>query len=218
MVHAKETQQITVTQSSPQTFTPSPGSTINIHVYGVGSVTIQFSSAPPTSLQGSVTSNNTVVMPVVGELQIENVTNVTSITFQGNLKVNVETRAIGVINVEPQVNLETHKQISVSVSSGSISSVVINEQPSVAQSVFYVGDKDITFVGSGVSFTVSDYDPVNNSPAGTSITVNLVTQSREAEYPPTGSTLLQSRTGYIYLSNFQGSGTFNIFLSGNGNG
>jgi len=213
MVHAKERQEITVTQSSPQTFAPSPGSAINIHVHGMGSVTIQFSSAPPTSLQEFVTSNNTVVIPVVGELEIEKLTNVTSITFQGNLKVNIETHAIGVINVQAKVNLKTHKYINVSVSNDSISSVVINGQPSVVQSVFYVGDRNIAFVGSGVSFTVSDYDPVTNSPAGTSITVNLVTQSGEAEYPPTGSTLLKSRTGYIYLSNFQGSGTFNIFLS-----
>jgi len=207
-------QPIIVSGTTPQIITVPPGSAVNIHAHGQGTITITFSTTPPSSL-AQFTSGNTVTIPVIGELVLNGLTGVSQISFTGNLSVNVEQRAVGLIQIAPEIKKPVHSNISLTISSGTISAATVDNETSAPINILFVDSANIAFSGSGVSFAVSDYDPLANAPTGVPINVNL-TGTGLSEYP-SGSTLLQSRTGYIILSNITGTGTVNIYLTGGDN-
>jgi len=148
---------------------------------------------------------------VIGELVLNGLTGVSQISFTGNLSVNVEQRAVGLIQIAPEIKQPVHNNISLTISSGTISAATVDNETSAPTNILFVDSANITFSGSGVSFTVSDYDPLANAPTGVPINVDL-TGTGLSEFPSDG-TILQSRTGYIILTNITGTGTMNIYLT-----
>ena len=214
MVHFIRQIKVSITPTSaPQTIPVDPATQVEIHAEGNGTLVITFARSVPSQVAQFAVANNQVKIPVVGEIKLV-LYGVANITVSGNLEVEIKTRAFGVLEVPSQVEVklpQVENTISVQVSNGTITNVVSGGSQVPPSQIIHVGFDPITFVGSGVSFSVQDYDPISGQPAGAPITVNLTgTSQYEAEYP-SGSTIIRSRTGYIYISNLQGSGYFYIF-------
>ena len=213
MVHFRHEINIQVTQTSPQTITVNPTQLVNIEANGNGTITITFATTVPQPLSQFAVSNNQVKIPVVGEVQLR-LLGVTNISASGNLNINVQEQAQGILEIPAQIQTklpQVQNVISVQVTNNTIQNVTVDGQPIPPTNIIHVGFEPITFVGYNVSFVVQDYDPITNLPAGSPLQVNLQgSSSVEAEYP-TGSTVLASRTGFIVISNITGSGYFHIF-------
>ena len=211
MVYVKRQINVQVSPGTPQTITVSPSQLVSIDASGNGSLTITFVTSVPQSLSSFATSSNTVTIPVIGKVSLV-LSNVSKIIVSGALEVKIDEQVQGILETPSQIKVEvpSFSNISVSVSNNSIASVTINGQPVGPVNVINVGFEPITFVGSGVSFSVQDYDPITGLPVGQPVAVNLPSGTSESEYP-TGSQILSSRTGYIIITNVSGSGYFYIF-------
>ena len=211
MVHFKQQINVQVSPGTSKTITVSPSQLISIDASGNGSLTITFAISVPQSLSSFATSSNTVTIPVIGKVSLV-LSNVSKIIVSGALEVKIDEQVQGILETPSQIKVEvpSFSNISVSVSNNSIASVTINGQPVGPVNVINVGFEPITFVGSGVSFSVQDYDPITGLPVGQPVAVNLPSGTSESEYP-TGSQILSSRTGYIIITNVSGSGYFYIF-------
>ena len=213
MVHFLHEVNVQTSQTTPQTINVNPTEQVTIKAEGNGVIVITFARTVPQPLSQFATSNNQVKIPVTGEVKLT-LYGVSSITFSGAMNVKIEQKALGVIEVPSKIEVklpQIENVVTVQVSNGTITNVVSNGSQVPASQIIHVGFDPITFVGSGVSFTVQDYDPITGQPAGSPISVNLTgTSQYEAEYPA-GSTIIRSRTGFIYISNLQGSGYFYIF-------
>jgi hypothetical protein len=211
MVHFKRQINVQVSPGTSKTITVSPSQLISIDASGNGSLTITFATSIPQSLSSFATSSNTVTIPVIGKVSLV-LSNVSEIVVSGSLVVKINEQVQGILETPSQIKVEvpSFSNISVSVSNNSITSVTIDGQPVGPVNVIHVGFEPITFVGSGVSFYVQDYDPITGLPAGQPIAVNLPSGTSESEYP-SGSQILSSRTGYIIITNVSGSGYFYIF-------
>lgn len=211
MVHFRRQFDIQVVTGKTQTVSVNPTQVVKIKAEGNGTLTITFATQVPQQLSQFVTAQNQVTIPVVGEIKLT-LFGVSSITVTGNVVVHVTEEAHGVLQVQPEVEVsDIQNTVTVQVSNNTITSVISKGQQLPPVNIIHVGFEPITFAGSGVSFTVQDYDPVTGVPAGPPIQVNLIgSSSYEAEYP-TGSTVLESRTGFIIISNISGTGYFHIF-------
>jgi len=211
MVHFKRQINVQVSPGTPKTITVSPSQLVSIDASGNGSLTITFATSVPQSLSSFATSSNTITIPVIGKVSLV-LSNVSKIVVSGAVVVKIDEKVQGILETPSQIKVEvpSFSNISVSVSNNSITSVAIDGQPVGPVNVIHVGFEPITFVGSGVSFNVQDYDPITGLPAGQPIAVNLPSGTSEAEYP-SGSQILSSRTGYIIITNVSGSGYFYIF-------
>jgi len=202
---------VQVSPGTSQTITVSPSQLISIDASGNGSLTITFAISVPQSLSSFATSSNTVTIPVIGKVSLV-LSNVSKIIVSGALAVKIDEQVQGILVTPGQIKAEvpSFSSILVSVSNNSITSVTIDGQPVGPVNVIHVGFEPITFVGSGVSFSVQDYDPITGLPVGQPVAVNLPSGTSESEYP-TGSQILSSRTGYIIITNISGTGYFHIF-------
>ena len=211
MVHFRREINVKVSPGTSQTITISPSQLVSIDASGNGSLTITFAVLVPQSLSSFATSFNTVTIPVIGRVSLV-LSNVTKIVASGTLAVKIKEQVQGILVTPSQIKIDvpSFSNISVSVSNNSIASVTIDGQPVGPVNVINVGFEPITFVGSGVSFSVQDYDPITGLPVGQPVAVNLPSGTSESEYP-TGSQILSSRTGYIIITNISGSGYFYIF-------
>jgi hypothetical protein len=211
MVHFRREINVQVSPGTSQTITISPSQLVSIDASGNGSLTITFAVPVPQSLSSFVTSSNTVTIPVIGKVSLV-LSNVSKIVVSGALAVKIDEQVQGILVTPSQIKIDvpSFSNISVSVSNNSIASVTIDGQPVGPVNVINVGFEPITFVGSGVSFSVQDYDPITGLPVGQPVAVNLPSGTSESEYP-TGSQILSSRTGYIIITNVSGSGYFYIF-------
>jgi len=211
MVHFRREINVQVSPGTSQTITVSPSQLISIDASGNGSLTITFAISVPQSLSSFATSSNTVTIPVIGKVSLV-LSNVSKIIVSGALAVKIDEQVQGILVTPGQIKAEvpSFSSILVSVSNNSITSVTIDGQPVGPVNVIHVGFEPITFVGSGVSFSVQDYDPITGLPVGQPVAVNLPSGTSESEYP-TGSQILSSRTGYIIITNISGTGYFHIF-------
>jgi len=211
MVHFRREINVQVSPGTSQTITISPSQLVSIDASGNGSLTITFATSVPQSLSSFATSSNTVTIPVIGKVSLV-LSNVSKIVVSGALAVKIDEQVQGILVTPSQIKIDvpSFSNISVSVSNNSIASVTIDGQPVGPVNVINVGFEPITFVGSGVSFSVQDYDPITGLPVGQPVAVNLPSGTSESEYP-TGSQILSSRTGYIIITNVSGSGYFYIF-------
>jgi len=211
MVHFKRQINVQVSPGTSKTITVSPSQLVSIDASGNGSLTITFATSVPQSLSSFATSSNTVTIPVIGKVSLV-LSNVSKIVVSGALAVKIDEQVQGILVTPSQIKIDvpSFSNISVSVSNNSIASVTIDGQPVGPVNVINVGFEPITFVGSGVSFSVQDYDPITGLPVGQPVAVNLPSGTSESEYP-TGSQILSSRTGYIIITNISGSGYFHIF-------
>jgi len=211
MVNFKRQINVQVSPGTSKTITVSPSQLVSIDASGNGSLTITFATSVPQSLSSFATSSNTVTIPVIGKVSLV-LSNVSKIVVSGALAVKIDEQVQGILVTPGQIKAEvpSFSSISASVSNNSITSVTIDGQPVGPVNVINVGFEPITFVGSGVSFSVQDYDPITGLPVGQPVAVNLPSGTSESEYP-TGSQILASRTGYIIITNISGTGYFNIF-------
>lgn len=200
----------------------SPASKIHLVVNGVGYLEITFATEVPVSLAQYKISSNTVKIPVFGGLSLD-LTNVVSIKPVG-VVAQLEEHYSGVAGVTAvKVSHKLIKHILLNISSNSVTNIQLDENqvPPVQNPVFFVGDANIEFVGYGVSFNVQDYDPLSQVPAGNAVYIDLTNGSSTnfAEAPANaGIQILKSYTGFIMLSNFNGTGVVHIFLSSGANG
>jgi hypothetical protein len=211
MVHFKRQINVQVSPGTSKTITVSPSQVVSIDASGNGSLTITFATSVPQSLSSFATSSNTVTIPVIGKVSLV-LSNVSKIVVSGALAVKIDEQVQGILVTPGQIKAEvpSFSSILVSVSNNSITSVTIDGQPVGPVNVIHVGFEPITFVGSSVSFSVQDYDPITGLPVGQPVAVNLPSGTSESEYP-TGSQILSSRTGYIIITNISGTGYFHIF-------
>ena len=203
--------------SSPTTIPPN----LSLHIIavGVGSITLKFASSIPSSLsQFAVSgSNNMVTIPVYGKLILDVKGVISVIPNNVVLSITQHLQTLSEVIPQAQFNANVVDNVSISVNNNTVSSVLHDNVPIPIPNtlVYFVASKKIQFVGYGVTFTVSDYDPINKVPAGNPLTIQLNgTQTNFAEAPSNdGIYKTESYTGYIIISNISGTGQMNLFLS-----
>jgi len=188
-----------------------PTASLTIEANGVGQLQITFGTSVPPSLQQYATSSNTVVIPVQGSLKLSGLNGVINVS-PVNVTVNVSQQLTGIINTVPAISPKKVKHVSVTVSNGTITSLIQdgNQVTPPTQLIYYTGFGAVQLSGYGVSLTISDYDPIAGVPTGEQIPVTLVGST--SQYAEAFTTIHRSATGFIILQNISGTGQFDIFV------